>query len=159
MQSPFDIYDIDTNKIIITTNKQIKIHQCEYMIVYSINLLEILTIILGGINNNGNIGLFYSNMNLQKWLIVSGIYSIIYMVLVYQFNQKKYTNKIYFILLDFIKFCWICIGFGILLGYNKIIGCNFIIAYSLFYIIFSFIFVLYTFFKTISLHQYNYSYL
>ena len=54
MQSPFDIYDIDTNKIIITTNKQIKIHQCEYMIVYSINLLEILTIILGGINNNGN---------------------------------------------------------------------------------------------------------
>ena len=131
-----------------------------YILVGFIYILEILTTIIGIMNDNHNNGIFNSGFNLQCWLTVSGIYSITCMVAIYQFNLKVYKNKIYFILLDFIKLCWLFIGIIMLFGFNIIIGCNFIIGYSLFYILFSTIYLSITFTKTIKMTveitQYDY---
>jgi hypothetical protein len=157
MLNPFndDTHDTskDTDKFIVSIDIKQKIPIYSYIIIGLINILEILTTILGGTNDEDNTGLFHSKLTLQNWLFVSGIYSMIYMVIIYQFNLKIYTNKIYFIIMDFIKFCWVFIGGGILFGFNTIIGCNFIIAYSLFYFLFSSLYFIYSIYKTSQLKQ------
>lgn len=125
-----------------------------YIIVGLIYLFEILTTVIGGMNDNHNLGLNNSGLTLHNFLMSSGIYSILGLIAEYQFNQKVYNNRLYFIIYDFIKICWICIGCGILFGYNQIIGCNFIIGYSLFYILYSTLYVIYSFANTIRLSQY-----
>ena len=160
MQNPFDDHDNqrDTDRFITTiqTQRNTKNSLYSYILIGLIYLLEILTTIIGGINSDKNDGLFHSDFNLQYWLMVSGIYSIICMMMIYQFNQKVYKNKIYFITLDFIKLSWILIGIVMLFGFNNIIGCNFIIGYSLFYILFSIIYLSYSFVKTIKMtNTYN----
>jgi len=162
MQNPFidddQINQRDTDRFIQSEFQINRIQKpiYSYILVGFIYLLEILTTVLGGMNDNHNNGLFNSGFNLQYWLMISGIYSIICMMAIYQFNQKIYKNKIYFIILDFIKLCWIFIGIIILFGFNIIIGCNFIIGYALFYILFSIIYLSMTFTKTIKMTQYDY---
>lgn len=150
----------DTDRFISTYSVRICRKQnplYTYIFVGFIYLLEIFTTTLGGMNDNKNVGLFNSNLNLQYWLMSSGIYSILCLIVIYQFNQKVYKNKIYFIMLDFIKICWICIGYGILFGYNQIMNCNFIIGYSLFYILFSTIYIMFSVIKTLKMSQYDYN--
>ena len=110
-----------------------------------IYLLEILTATIGGTNDNKNIGLFNSGLILQYFLMSAGIYSILGLIAIYQFNLKVYKNKLYFMFYDFIKICWICIGYGILFGYNQLKDCNFIIGYSMFYILYSTLYVIFSF--------------
>jgi hypothetical protein len=157
MQNPFEDYDYDnvreTDKFINTyiANHRNKLTYCYYVIIGLIYILECFTSTLGGLNHQKSTGFFDSNFTLQYWLLVSGIYSIIGLILIYQFNQKKYENKLYFIFYDFIKICWLIIGTLILFGFNQIIGCNFIIGYSLFYIMFSILFTSYMFRNTLAL--------
>ena len=166
MQNPFsDDYENsrDTDRFItsVYVQRQDQIQKTpvySYILVGMIYLLEILTTILGGMNSDKNNGLFHSDFNLQYWLMISGIYSIVSMMVIYQFNQKVYKNKIYFIILDFIKLSWILIGIVMLFGFNIIIGCNFIIGYSLFYILFSIIYLSITFTKTIKMSNSYYDY-
>lgn len=150
----------DTDRFISTYSVRVLKEQnfikFTYIFVGFIYLLEIFTTTLGGMNDNKNVGLFNSNLNLQYWLMSSGIYSILCLIAIYQFNQKVYKNKIYFIMLDFIKICWICIGYGIIFGYNQIMNCNFIIGYSLFYILFSTLYIMFSVIKTLKMSQYDY---
>ena len=149
----------DTDKFLNTysTSKlKSKLSLYNYIIIGCIYLSEIFTATFAGLNNNNNIGLFHSEFDLQYWLLASSIYSICGLIAIYQFNQKKYQNKLYFIFYDFIKFCWIIIGCIILFGFNHIIGCNVIIGYSLFYISYNIIYLFFSFVKTIELNQYEY---
>ena len=57
-----------------------------YIIIGLIYLLEIFTSVLGGINNQKTIGLKYSGLTIQYWLIISGIYNICGLIIIYQFN-------------------------------------------------------------------------
>jgi hypothetical protein len=149
----------DTDKFISTNSVRIikkNNYPITYIIVGLIYLLEIFTSVIGGMSDNNNTGLFRSGLILQYFLMSSGLYAIIGLIAEYQFNQKVYLNKLYFLLYDFIKICWICIGCGILFGYNEIINCNFIIGYSLFYILYSILYVICSVIKTIRLSQYDY---
>ena len=102
----------------------------KYIAIGLIYVLEIFTATLGGLNDNQTIGIFNSNLKPQSWLLASAIYSISVLCLIYQFNQRTFNNRLYFIILDFIKFSWLIIGIGILIQ-NKL---NiFIVGYMLFY--------------------------
>ncbi len=162
MLNPFlesDENSRDTDKFISTNSVRIikkNNYPITYIIVGLIYLLEILTSVIGGTNDNNNTGLFKSGLILQYFLMSSGLYAILGLISEYQFNLKVYKNKLYFLLYDFIKICWICIGCGILFGYNQIMNSNFIICYSLFYILYSIIYVICSVIKTIRLSQYDY---
>jgi hypothetical protein len=149
----------DTDKFISTNSVRIikkNNYPITYIIVGLIYVLEILTSVIGGMNDNNNTGLFKYGLILQYFLMSSGLYAILGLIAEYQFNQKVYLNKLYFLLYDFIKICWICIGCGILFGYNQIMNCNFIIGYSLFYILYSILYVICSVIKTIRLSQHDY---
>ena len=165
MMNPFENDDNhtdnvrDTDRFISTYSVRVsrKNHSIiRYIFNGLIYLLEILTATLGGMNDNNNVGLFNSGLILQYFLMSSGIYSILGLIAEYQFNLKVYNNKIYFIVYEFIKMCWICIGYGILFGYNQIMNCNFIIGYSLFYILYSTLYVFFSVIKTLNLSQFDY---
>lgn len=149
----------DTDKLLNTysTSKlKSKLSLYNYIIIGFVYLSEIFTATFAKLNDDNNTGLFHSKFDLHYWLLASSIYSICGLIAIYQFNQKIYKNKLYFIIYDFIKFCWIIIGCIILFGFNHIIGCNFIIGYSLFYISYNIIYLFFSFVKTIELNQYEY---
>ena len=149
----------DTDKFLNThsTSKlNSKLSLYNYIIIGFVYLSEMFTATFAKLNDDNNTGLFHSEFDLQYWLLASGIYSICGLIAIYQFNQKNYQNKLYFIIYDFIKFCWIIIGCIILFVFNHIIGCNFIIGYSLFYISYNIIYLFFSFVKTIELNQYEY---
>ena len=153
MQNPFEDNDNfrETDTFLSTFQKKHNISYYKYIFVSLVFLLEIFTATFGGISNDSNTGLFNTNLNLQHWLITSGIYGIIGIIFDYQFNQKVYKNKIYFIFYDLVKICWILIGNVILFGFNRLKDCNTLIGYSLFYIIFNILYISYTFSKTLRL--------
>lgn len=164
MLNPFEETDDnnnarDTDRFISTYSVKIsRKYKSLYTCIFNslIYLLEILTATIGGMNDNKNVGLFNSGLILQYFLMSSGIYSILGLIAIYQFNLKVYKNKFYFLIYDFIKISWICIGCGILFGYNQIINCNFIIGYSLFYILYKILYVIFSVIKTLKLSQFDY---
>jgi hypothetical protein len=155
MQNPFeDIENFkESDKFISTydTKSKDKPKYIFYILIGLIYLLEIFTTTFGGVSTDPNNGLFNSKLTLQNWLIPSGIYGILGLMYKYQFNLKVYKNKIYFIIYDFIKICWMLIGTIILFGFNKLKDSNFIIIYSLFYIIFNIIYISFTLSHTLRL--------
>lgn len=159
MLNPFEEIDentketdrfVSTYSVRMTKNKHLLITYIFNGLIY---LLEILTATIGGMNDNKNVGLFNSGLILQYFLMSSGIYSILGLIAIYQFNLKVYKNKFYFLIYDFIKISWICIGCGILFGYNQIINCNFIIGYSLFYILYKILYVIFSVIKTLKMSE------
>ena len=168
MQNPFDDSNDNSNdnitdrdKLIptyITYNKKQKNHLCvniKYIAISFIYLLEILTSVLGGLNNQQVKTFPNTNFKIQYWLLVSGLYNIVGIMCIYQFPLFKYENKLYFIIYDILKLLWLIIGSFILLNYNTIINCNFIIGYTLFYLIVSFVYLNYTFQKILGLKDFN----
>ena len=164
MQNPFDDSNdniTDSDKLIptyITYNKTEKKYLCtniKYVIISLIYLLEIFTAVLGGLNNQQVETFPNTNLKIQYWLFVSGLYNIIGLMCTYQFPKKKYENKLYFIIYDIVKLLWLIIGSFILLNYNSVVNCNFIIGYTLFYLIVGFIYITYTFQKIFSLKDFN----
>lgn len=139
MQNPFqddDYNSRDTDKFISTYTFQQKKSYYHYITIGLIYILECFTSTYGALSEDKSNGLFNSKLTYQYWLLTSGIYSIIGLIMIYQFNQKTYENKLYFIVYDFIKCCWLIIGAG-LFAFNQIVGCNFLIGYSLFYLLLS----------------------
>jgi hypothetical protein len=165
MLNPFQEDNADYHEDIKDTDKFLNTHSTSklnsklslynYIIIGCIYILEMFTATFAKLNDDNNTGLFHSEFDLHYWLLVSSIYSICGLIAIYQFNQKKYKNKLYFIIYDFIKLCWIFIGCIILFGFNHIIGCNLIIGYSLFYISYNIIYLFFSFVKTIKLNQYD----
>lgn len=158
MQNPLE-EDKETT-VFITTENYIKNYRekkylskpiISYIAIGLIYGLEIFTATLGGLNNNQSEGLFNSDLHAQSWLLASAIYSISVLCLIYQFNQRTYNNRLYFIILDFIKFTWLIIGILILIK-NKL---NiFIIDYMLFYICIEFCHLIYSAISIKKLMQY-----
>ena len=166
MMNPFEDNDIekqrDTDKFIehpsiyisVPPKKNNKKNCISYIIIGFIYLLEILTSILGGLNDSYTIGLNYSKFTIQYWLMIFAIYNIFGMMLIYQFNQRTYINKIYFIFYEFIKIIWLIIGFIILFKYNSN-DFNFICGYALFYGLFQIIWIIFNLAYTCKLKKYN----
>ncbi len=140
---------IQQDKVIIKKQTQNK-HISHYVIIFSIYMLEIFTCTLAGLNDNPTDGLGHSKLIPQYWLLPMGLYNILGMIAIYQFNQRTYENKIYFIIYESIKLIWIIIGIQILF-YNKL--SVFIVGYMLFYIIFESIYCLINFYVLHKLKQ------
>jgi hypothetical protein len=175
MQNPFE--ELDNEKLLPHfnnyENKPKKYTYLKIVIIVFIYLLEIFTAVLGGLNNQEVNTFPNTNFTIQYWLLASGLYNIIGLMCTYQFPKKnveanflrselyidnsrplfKYNNKLYFVIYDIIKLLWLAVGSFILLNYNSIIHCNFIIGYTLFYLILDFVYLNYTFQKTIKLRD------
>lgn len=124
-----------------------KSSKCYYIVISLMYILEVFTMILGCLNDNKTNGLYNSNFIIQYWLIIFAIYNILGLIMIYQYIIKYNTNKVYFIIYDFIKLMWITVGFVMILSYNSIRNCNFIICYSLLYTIFETIWMFINFLK------------
>lgn len=134
MLNPFeDIEDKETTVFITPQTSELKSKYTvlTYILVGSVYILEIFTATLAGLNADSTEGIFHSNLTPQYWLLSFAIYNIISLIMTYQFNQRIYANRIYFIISDIIKIGWIIIGF-ITISYNVLDV--FIVAYMLFYI-------------------------
>lgn len=157
MENPFDDWNKTTDRdnlipMYITYNKkQKKYSYIKYIIIGFIYLLEIFTAVLGGLNNQEVNTFPNTNFTIQYWLLTSGLYNICGLMCVYLFPLFTYKNKLYFIIYDLVKLLWLALGSFILLNYNSIINCNFIIGYTLFYLIIEFIYLNYTFQKILGL--------
>ena len=127
-----------------------------YIIIAFIYVFEIFTTVLGGTNDDKTIGLNNSGFTIQYWLMIFGIFNICGLILIYQFNQRTYKNKIYFIFYEFIKSIWLIIGFIILFKYN-LNERNFICEYGLFYTLFETLWMCYNLVYTIRLNKYDYN--
>lgn len=137
MLNPFEeeserAHFIQQDTVVIKKQKRDK-HISIYIAIFSIYILELFTCTLAGLNDNPTEGLGHSKLIPQYWLLPMAIYNIIGMIAIYQFNQRTFENKIYFIIYESIKLIWIIIGIQILF-YNKLNV--FIVGYMLFYIIF-----------------------
>jgi hypothetical protein len=152
MLNPFED-DLETGEF-IPKNKQINKNKekniCQYILVGCIYMLEIFTCTLAGLNDNPTDGLAHSKLIPQYWLLPMALYNILGMIAIYQFNQRTFENKIYFIIYESIKLIWIIIGIQILF-YNKL--SVFIVGYMLFYIIFESIYCLINFYVLHKLKQ------
>lgn len=144
MLNPFE-EDKEIVVFIPTHNYSEKVYETKsiayYIHIVCLYILEIFTATLAGLNDNSTCGLFNSNLKPQPWLLSSAIYSIIILCLIYQFNQRTFNNRLYFIIADFIKLTWLIIGIVILIE-NKLNV--FIVGYMLFYILIEFLYVLYS---------------
>lgn len=123
---------IQPERVVIKKQNKEK-HISMYITIFSIHILEIFTCTLSGLNDNPTDGLAHSNLIPQYWLLSMAIYNIFGIIAIYQFNQRTFENKIYFIIYETIKIIWIILGIQILF-YNKL--STFIVGYMLFYIIF-----------------------
>jgi hypothetical protein len=153
MLDPFEtVYVKKTNNNLVNNN--LYFNYIRYIIISIIYLIEALTATLGGLNVQDTNTFPNVNLKIQYWLLASGLYNIFGLILIYQFPLFTYSNKNYFTIYNILKFIWILIGGFILINYNKIINCNFIIGYSLFYIILNFNFMIYIFYKISKLQEY-----
>jgi hypothetical protein len=133
MLNPFE-EDKETTVFITPTYNVIKPKNniCTYILIGCIYILEIFTATLAGLNADSTEGIFHSNLTPQYWLLPFAIYNIINLIMIYQFNQRTYSNKLYFIISEIIKIIWIIMGF-VILAHNHLD--IFIISYMIFYII------------------------
>ena len=105
-----------------------------YSIIILLYILESVSIILGCADKEDTIGMNNSNFTINYILIMLGIYNMIGYTLIYQNNYKKYNTRLFFIFYDSIKLIFILLGFIIIFKFNSEYN-NFILPYSIFYLL------------------------
>jgi len=152
MLNPFttkiNIFEDESHIPIYSKSKQKQENRSTYLyiiigIMYSMN---ICAIIIGSLNHS-------HTYEIENWLIISGIYNILGLFIIYQFNLQKYENKSYLISYEIIKNMWFIIGLIILFGYNKIQNNIFILNFTLCYIIIEIIWMSYNLNKIVNLQK------
>ena len=114
--------------------KPVNINKKYYSKIILLYILESVSIILGCVDKEDIVGMNNSNFTINYILIILGIYNIIGYTLIHQNNYKKYNTKLFFILYDSIKLIFILLGFIIIFKFNSEYN-NFILPYSIFYLL------------------------
>ena len=114
-----------------------------YIIIIFLYILESLSIILGCASKEDTIGINNSNFTINYILIILGIYNSIGYTLIHRNNYKKYNTKLFFIFYDIIKLIFILLGIIIIFKFNSDYN-NFILPYSITYLIICCIYIEYS---------------
>jgi len=152
MENPF-INDNIKERIYITIDdynnrKPVDVNK-KFVIIIFLCIFELVSIILGCASNEDTIGIKNSNFTINYILIILGIYNIIGYTLIHRNNYKKY-NKFFFILYDVIKLIFILLGFIIIFKFNSEYN-NFILPYSITYLLICSIYIEYSIIMTYKL--------
>ena len=142
MLNPFINNDNNDNKRSYVTiddynnnnRNPVNVNHKYYSIIILLYILESVSIILGCADKEDTIGMNNSNFTINYILIMLGIYNMIGYTLIHQNNYKKYNTKLLFIFYDSIKLIFILLGFIIIFKFNSEYN-NFILPYSIFYLL------------------------
>lgn len=142
MLNPFINNDNNDNKRSYVTiddynnnnRNPVNVNHKYYSIIILLYILESVSIILGCADKEDTIGMNNSNFTINYILIMLGIYNMIGYTLIYQNNYKKYNTRLFFIFYDSIKLIFILLGFIIIFKFNSEYN-NFILPYSIFYLL------------------------
>ena len=164
MLNPFINNDINNNITNNNNNKRAYVTIDDYnnrtsdnvnmkysIIIMLLYILESVSVILGCADTEDTIGMNNSNFTINYILIMLGIYNMIGYTLIHQNNYKKYNTKLLFIFYDSIKLIFILLGFIIIFKFNSEYN-NFILPYSIFYLLICCIYLKYSIIITYKLN-------
>ena len=140
MLNPFINNDDNDKRSYVTIDdynnnrNSVNVNHKYYSIIILLYILESVSIIIGCVDKEDTIGMNNSNFTINYILIMLGIYNMIGYTLIYQNNYKKYNTRLFFIFYDSIKLIFIVLGFIIIFKFNSEYN-NFILPYSIFYLL------------------------